>query len=163
MVEWVYAYQLYQLGVQVMSKSDIMSNSLDQLIDKFNSSPEAFDLVDKGAGVMWQTKIPLSDNMIVDPAASQRSVLITWSSFEKALCLRIYNKTFDTASELEAAICDAKLELNRPLEKYRRNYRKFKTLTALVKKQREHNKTKEFLTKLSSVFPTVLDHFLLGK
>lgn len=148
-----------------MTKSDIMSNSLDQLIEKFHSSPESFEYVDGGnsESVMWQTKINLSDNMISDPTAYQRTILVTWSSYDKTLALRIYNETFDSFTKIDDKRSDAKLSLSRPFEKYRSNYKKFRTLIKLTQEQREHKKTKEFLTKLSSVFPTILDHFILGK
>lgn len=148
-----------------MSKSEIISNTLDQLIDKFHTSPDAFECIDSEINkfITWQTKVDLSDKLVQDPSAYQRSIIVTWSPTEKLLSVRIYNSTFTNFHFLENQKPDGLLEVSRPFEKYRSNYKKFVKLQKLIEEKDEHNRTKEFINKISSVFPTILDHFIIGK
>lgn len=144
-----------------------MSNALDQLIEKFHDSPDSFEYHsgEHSESVVWQTKLNIADQTIKDPNATERTILVTWSEYDKALTIHIFNEAFENTERLwsSAIQFDAKLKLSRLLERFRTPRWKFKKLVKLAKRHREHRKTKEFLNKMSSVFPTMLDHFLIGK
>lgn len=148
-----------------MTKSEIISNTLDQLIDKFHVAPDGFELVDSEFNkyIAWQTKVDLNDKLVQDPSAYQRTVVITWSAAEKSITVRIYNSTFVNFHFLDNQKPDGLIEVARPFERYRSNYNKFIKLQKLIEERNELNKTKEFINKISSVFPTILDHFIIGK
>lgn len=147
-----------------MSESDIISTTLDQLLDKFNSSPELFwrDNSNYTDMIVWHTPVN-SRQSVNDPVIYSRTIAISWSNYEKTISARIYSSAHNSAITLPCEEPIAYLESSRFLEQYRSNYRKFLKLKKLIIKYNNQEKTRDFLSKLSSIFPAMLDRFILGE
>ncbi len=160
----------------MMDKSEIISTTLDELLEKFHSNPEAFQYMNSESStrpnwwtppcletISWQTKVSIEDKLTADPTSYQRSILVTYTQIDQSMTVRIYNQTFDKLSFIEQTPADGTIHSKKLFKRYRKNYRKFVELRKLIAAQKEKKDTKEFITKLSSVFPAMLDHFILGK
>lgn len=158
----------------MMTKADILSITLDQLIGRFETNPESFDYVGcdlekksslkfDNDSVIWQTKIESNSEIIVDPTSQQRTIVVNYSIIEKALKVYIYNCTFESVGSIYQVKADACIEHKAYFIRFTRNFRKFNKLKNLILAREEHNEARSFLKKLSSTFPDTLDNHIFGK
>jgi hypothetical protein len=151
----------------MMTKSDIISAALDELLERFHSNPEAFDytkaLMSEGEYIVWRTIINSSNQTIYDPTSQQRTVIVTFDANDNLMSVRIYNQCNLSNSMLHGITPDANIESKKIFKGLRRNYRKFRKLRELILNEQAHKEAKSFLKKLSSAFPSLLDKHIFGK
>lgn len=155
-----------------MMKSEIISAALDELIEKFYMSPESFELVayneyttiqDNLDSIIWRTKINSGELLIEDPTTQQRTILVEHLIKNKIIRVAIFNNCNWTSSILHNAKSDATIESKKLFMRFSSNYRKFNKLKNLIKNHNENKETREFLKKLSTSLPGVIDNHIFGK
>lgn len=158
----------------MMSKSEIISLTLDQLLDRYDKTPESFEYVGDDSkvtnkvklymdNIIWQTKIPSGSGLMDDPLNEPKTIVVTYSDVEKSLTVRIFNKTFETLSAIEGQRCDAHMEYRNYFMPLRANYRKYLKLKQKIFQYQQREEAKSFLRKLSNIFPTALDSHIFGE
>lgn len=159
----------------MISESDIVSLTLAQLLDQHVENPQSFDYVGLENiltstkaklymdNIVWQTKIELDGIMVDNPLNEPKTVIITYSSIEKSLTVRIFNRTFSTINDIEVQKCDASIEYATMFIRFNSNYRKYLKLKSRIFAHQQNKDSRKFLRKLSTVFPTIMDSHILGK
>lgn len=159
----------------MMTKSEILSTTLNELIERFRHNPECFDYVGidiEGSefrsklpfeNIVWQTKVESGGTMIDDPTCQPKTIVITYSSLDKNMLIRIFNKTYANPNDISNQAPDAYLEYSRWFMRLGKNYKKFKLLKKLILTKYQRREATSFLSKLASIFPSILDDHILGK
>lgn len=142
-----------------MDKAELVSLTLDRLIDHFKLSPESFDFTDNGCPtVVWQPKIQLDDltsNSIYDPN-NAHAVVVRWNThFKHVTCYIFLSAPVNPVNCIDKA--DSTISSQRWFEYYRGNYRKLMRLKDLIQDREAYKANLIYLRRLSSVFPDALD------
>jgi hypothetical protein len=156
----------------MMTKSEIISTTLDALIDRFQSSPESFEYIEDynhfrysngGETIIWKTIVDSNNQTIYDPTSQQRTIIVVFDPEQSSIIVKIYNQCGMTRSALDGVIPDAIVESKQYFKPLRSEYSKFRRLRQLILKHKEHKEAKDFLKKLSTAFPSALDRHIFGK
>jgi hypothetical protein len=156
----------------MMTKSEIISTTLDALLDRHSSSPESFEYI-KGHDysvyksgdetIIWRTIVDSNNQTIYDPTSQQRTIVVIFDSEQSSIIVKMYNQCSMSRSALDGVQPDAIVESKQYFKALRSDYRKFRKLRQLISKHKEHKEAKDFLKKLSTAFPSALDKHIFGK
>lgn len=158
----------------MVTKSEIIGQTLDQLIDIFHKKPDSFQYVgDESAdsnrlriyhdNIIWQTLIRADGKLIDDPNEPPKTIVVTFSKLESNISICAYNRTFTNIQEINIAKADAYIESTKTFKRFRKNYKKFKKIRNLILRHSESRKANDFFYQMSKVFPVMLDKHILGK
>lgn len=159
----------------MMTKTEIISLTLDELLDKFTQSPESFEHTDtinvaylsadlNSEFILWQTKIISGDDLIEDPTSQQRTIVVYYNSKEGYIKIYLYNNTgIGHYAIAPGSKYDAVVESKKFFKRFGKNARKFNRLKKMITEYKENKEAHEFLKKMSTTFPALLDQFILGK
>jgi hypothetical protein len=146
-----------------MDKAELVSITLDRLLDHFAISPESFEYNDNvSPTVVWRPKIQQGDlttNPVYDPN-NAHAVVVRWNQLYSAVnCYVFLTAPTDPINSTEKA--DSSMSSQRYFEKWRGNYRKLMKLKGLIQARNIQKANLVYLRKLSSVFPDAVDKHLM--
>lgn len=156
-----------------MTRSELVSLTLDQLIDTFKRNPECFDLEATelrsftnvvNDAIMWKHRIEVDKAYVPDPHNPTRAIVVIHNRNADEIQCFIYMS--DIKSINNAASSKADAEMVSPIGSFRfldRNYRKFQTLKKLIIRRNKNAEKDKFLSKLYSIFPGTFDDHIFGK
>jgi hypothetical protein len=147
-----------------MHKHELVSLTLDRLIDRFKSSPEYFDS-DRSPNrscqplIVWQPKVQLTDYMetIINDPNNCHAVTILFNPLINEITCHIFLKAPPDISSHFGHKADCIVSSRRWFERYRGNYKKFIELKKCIIARDTHKDNISYLKKLSSVFLDSLD------
>ena len=147
-----------------MDKHELVSLTLDKLIDNFQLSPESFEYVDNIAPtIVWRPKIELNNSpssmLIHDPNNAHAIVVMFNTHSNEVVCYIFLNAPADPLINTGKADCI--IGSQRWLEKYRGNYRKLMKLKKLIATRNSQKANLAYVRKLSYIFPDAVDKHLL--
>lgn len=149
-----------------MEKHELVGITLQRLIYHFKESPESFEFHDGFTmgytvpTIIFRPKIQLSDHsstVVADPN-NEHAVVVCFNPNINEISCHIFMKA--TAS-LNVTTADISISSCRWFEKLRSNYRKFESLRVLIAERDQFKHNRNYLKKLSSVFPDTMDNHLL--
>jgi hypothetical protein len=160
-----------------MEKHEIISLTLDQLIERFHLSPESFDYEDPSTPnkmlvnpiIIWQPKFDLGNSVVPDPNNEQKTVIITYSELTSEMSCYIFASTQISLSNLmntvsNASKTDAVISYKLGVfASFRVNHRKFMKLKKLIQNRERMKENDNFMKKLCKVFPGTLDDHIFGR
>ena len=152
-----------------MDKYELVGITLDRLIDHFASSPESFEYYDcernpgrLQASIYWQPKVQLNDYMstVIEDPNNNHAVIVTFHPHMDEVTCFLFLKAPANLVTMSGALADCTISSKRWFERWRGNYRKFRTLRDMIIKRDKLKENMNYLKKLSSVFPDSMDdHF----
>jgi hypothetical protein len=146
-----------------VDKEELISITIQKLIDHFNYSPESFEYND--GLIVWQPKITLNDAMstIVNDPNNNHAAAIYFNETINELRCYLFLKTPPnlTIPTPNLSYADSVIISARIFMKWRRNYKKYVKLKNLILARDRHRASMNYLKKLSSLFPDVMDDSLL--
>jgi hypothetical protein len=147
-----------------MTKRELINITLKQLEDSFKTSPECFqtDDIDKGnlgPMIMWHFRVVIDGKSIPDPNNTNRTVVIIYSALLGQLICNIYLRDVANFSVGVASDASSVIDIKVPL--FDSSYRRFNRLRDKILMRKQDLKDLDFLSKLTSIFPTTHDDDLL--
>ena len=153
-----------------MTKSDIIYSTICQLVEKFHSHPESFIIPesysysdDDHIRTVWRSQIHSGDELIEDPTMPQKTITIEYNKTFKSLKITIYNVNYYRWSDLQSLHSTGTITLKSYFIKFTKPYREFVKLQKLIQKYELDLENREFIKKLASTLPGIVDDLLLGK
>lgn len=156
----------------MMTKSEIISTTLDELLERALSNPEAFEYIKDynishysggDETIIWRTMVNSGGQLINDPTMQQKTIVIIFDSTMGSIKIKMYNQCIESNITLNNTYAEAEVESKKIFKVFRNNYRKFSKLRKLILNAKTHKEAREFLKKLSTTFPSVLDKHIFGK
>jgi hypothetical protein len=153
-----------------MTKDDLLSITLDQLLDAFKRTPECFELMDReidpnmsliGPTIKWSFKLDLDGMIIPDPNNAARTIIISYNDMGKQLSCHIFFREVNAANQ--AIMADAQATAKYAFPILSSSYRKFHKLRNKLIRRHRDKENDRFLRKLQSIFPTTFDNDIFGE
>ena len=148
-----------------MTKEELVSITLKQLLDSFYHCPECFEMYDsemdqaKGfrhCTIVWKPKHDVSGTIVPDPNHSTKTIIVSHDRLTRTLSCHIYFKDVNVSNLSMQADAQVTLDLNF-FSYFRFTWRTFKKLRKYILVHRKTKDSNEYIKKLSSVFPAAID------
>lgn len=152
-----------------MTKDELMQLTIKQLSESLTNSSECFELHEDptwpytdphkpNITILWKFRVVLNGDNIPDPNNSPRTIILNYSIPYKRLSCHIFFR--DVEKVTQAIMADATVEVHCKWPFFNKTYRSFSRLRARVLQKIKEKEHLDYLKKLNSIFPTILDENL---
>jgi hypothetical protein len=156
-----------------ITKEGLIQITIAELRKSLMESPECFELyrdpdwptynhlgIKDNTTVIWKSVIMINGYKHIDPNNSPRTIIVNYCYIRKKISCDIF---FREVADLDGAImADASVEIDYKAPLLNKSYRDFMALRrALIKVLKEKDAV-DYLKKISSIFPSVVDDELLN-
>lgn len=150
-----------------MDKAELVSLTLDKLMDHFRSTPESFEFHSSELGgrsinptIVWQPKVQLNDSYTVQDPNNVHAIVVTYNGMLNSVTCYVFLKAPPDLLKT-GIVADCVMNSQRFFETWRGNYRKFRRLRDMIRKRDLRKENMHYLRKLATIFPDTLDKHLL--
>jgi len=156
-----------------MTRSELVTLTLDQLLVTFKANPECFDLelTDTKSfsnvindAIVWKHRIEQESSFIADPHNPARTVIVVHNKATEEIQCFIYMTDIKNVNSMNSLKADAEMVAQiGTIRLFDANYRRFMQLKKLIQKRNKDKEKDKFLSKLYSIFPGTFDDHIFGK
>ena len=149
-----------------MDKDELISLTLDRLIDRFKSGPECFEFIQTPFSpsnpdivITWKPRVEMEPNMVsvIDDPNREGGCAIKYMEPTGEITCAVYSKA---PINFNHSTPDCLISTRPSFVKWTSNYKKIVKLKNLILKRDQENENKKYLKKLQDVFPDAVDKYL---
>lgn len=155
-----------------MDKRELISLTLDKMLEKFDTSPESFELTETVASynspsdtfIFWRPRIELDthiDLTVNDPHNNSAIILKLCAGGNEIVCYLFSKAPVDNFNSYSVSQADLTMNLKIGFKMLNACHRKFIKLQKKIIKRNISNENRKYLKKLMTIFPDTLDNIII--